>query len=242
MAKMLSKNLSKHFWTEESGLTSMLILLCISNFVVTPFFEKGQVLNLLNRIIWLALLFAGITSLMRNKIQRRLFTIIPLLLIAINVIRYFRDNQFLIYADNVTDILVFVILTGMVFAKVFEKGPVTFHRIIGAIAGYMLIGDLWANLFQILYYHIPGCIQMTSIDNASTIKPATFLYFSYTTLTTTGYGDILPVLPVTRTLVLIEQLIGVFYPAVLIGRLVSLTLEGSHSKPSGQAQKNPDNE
>ncbi len=112
----------------------------------------------------------------------------------------------------------------MVFVKVFEKGPVTFHRIVGAIAGYMLIGNLWADVFQFLYVHLPGSIQLASADSVSVIKPATFLYFSYTTLTTTGFGDILPVFTITRTLVIIEQLIGVFYPAILIGRLVSLTI------------------
>jgi hypothetical protein len=242
MSKILPKNLPKHFWTEESGLTSMLVLLCISNFIITPFFEKGQLLNILIRIIWLALLFAGITTLSETRLQRRLFSIIPILLIAVNVIRYFRDSQVLVILDLVSDIAVFTLLTGMVFVKVFEKGPVTFHRIIGAVAGYMLIGNMWADVYQFLYIHLPGSIQLASSDADASIRPATFIYFSYTTLTTTGFGDILPSLTITRTLVIIEQLIGVFYPAVLIGRLVSLTVESSHSKSSKQAQKNPDNE
>ena len=239
MAKFLSKNLPKSFWTEESGLTSMLILLCISNFIITPFFEKGQLLNILIRVIWVALLFAGIATLSETKLQRRLFTIIPVLLITVNVIRYFRDTPLLVYFEIVADIAVFTLLIGMVFVKVFEKGPVTFHRIVGAVAGYMLIGNLWAVLFQFLYIQVPGSIQLAASDADSVIKPATFIYFSYTTLTTTGFGDILPTHTITHTLVIIEQLIGVFYPAVLIGRLVSLTVESSHSK---KAQKNPDNE
>jgi hypothetical protein len=56
----------------------------------------------------------------------------------------------------------------------------------------------------------------------SGIPSSMFLYFSFTTLTTTGYGEILPAHTITRTLVIIEQLIGVLYPVVLIGRLVSL--------------------
>jgi hypothetical protein len=240
MSKILSKNLPRHFWTEESGLTSMLILLCISNFIVSPFFEKGQLPNILIRIIWLALLFAGITTLSETRLQRRLFSIIPLLLIAVNMLRYFRDSPVLVYLDILTDIAVFALLIGMVFVKVFEKGPVTFHRIVGAVAGYMLIGNLWADLFQFLYVHLPGSVQLAASDTDSVIRPATFVYFSYTTLTTTGFGDILPIHTIARTLVIIEQLIGVFYPAVLIGRLVSLTVESSHSKPSKQAQKNPD--
>jgi hypothetical protein len=229
MPKILSKNLPKHFWTEESGLTSILVLLCISNFIITPFFEKGQLLDLLIRFIWLALLFAGITTLSETRMQRRLFSIIPVLLISVNVIRYFRDSPFLVYIDLLSDIAVFTLLIGMVFIKVFEKGPVTFHRIVGAVAGYMLIGNLWADMFQFLYVHLPGSIQLASPDADSIIRPATFIYFSYTTLTTTGFGDILPVHTISRTLVIIEQLIGVFYPAILIGRLVSLTIGKSEN-------------
>ncbi len=232
MSKILSKDLPKRFWTEESGLTSILVLLCISNFIITPFFEKGQVLTLVVRVVWLVVLCAGISTLSENKIQRRVFFTIPLLLISINAIRYFGDSPFLMYADLVADIASFSLLIGMVFMKVFEKGPVTFHRVIGAVAGYMLIGNLWADVYQFLYIHLPGSVQLASSDTDSVIKPATFIYFSYSTLTTTGYGDILPAHSVTRTLALVEQLIGVFYPAILIGRLVSLSVESSNkSKP-----------
>jgi hypothetical protein len=62
-----------------------------------------------------------------------------------------------------------------------------------------------------------------------------FLYFSFTTLTTTGYGEILPVHAVARTLVIIEQLIGVLYPVVLIGRLVSL-VTGKPETSEGEKQ------
>jgi hypothetical protein len=242
MSKILSKKLPKHFWTEESGLTSMLILLCISNFIISPFFDKGQLLNILSRSFWLALLFAGITTLSETKLQRRLFSIIPILLITVTLFRHFRDSPILAYFEIVADIAVFSLLIGMVFVKVFEKGPVSVHRIVGAVAGYMLIGNLWADLFQFLYIQVPGSIQLAASDTDSVIKPATFVYFSFTTLTTTGFGDILPTHTITRTLVIIEQLIGVFYPAVLIGRLVSLTVESSHSKHPRQAQKNPDTE
>jgi hypothetical protein len=235
MTKILSKNLPKHFWTEESGLTSMLILLCISNFIISPFFDKGQLLNILSRAIWLALLFAGITTLSETKLQRRLFSIIPILLITVNLIGYFRESPVLVYFELVADVAVFSLLIGMVFIKVFEKGPVTFHRIVGAVAGYMLIGNLWAVLFQFLYIHMPGSIQLAASDADSLIKPATFIYFSFTTLTTTGFGDILPAHTFTRTLVIIEQLIGVFYPAILIGRLISLTIGNPGTSKEGKA-------
>ena len=48
------------------------------------------------------------------------------------------------------------------------------------------------------------------------------LYFSFMSLTTTGYGDFTPAIPLTRTLASIEAFIGIFYPAIVIAKLVSL--------------------
>jgi voltage-gated potassium channel Kch len=54
---------------------------------------------------------------------------------------------------------------------------------------------------------------------------ATMLYFSFTTLTTTGYGDILPVDPLARSLASFEAVLGQFYVAITMVRLVTLRLE-----------------
>jgi len=135
-----------------------------------------------------------------------------------------RGSHVLTTVDFINDVAVFSLLIGMVLVKVFEAGPVTVHRIIGAIVVFMLIGNLWAVIFQFLYGYIPNSFQFPASSADLGADPATFLYFSYTTLTTTGYGEIIPAHALTRTLANIEQLIGVLYPAVLIGRLVSLVV------------------
>jgi hypothetical protein len=149
---------------------------------------------------------------------------IPVLLLVINTIRYVRGSQVLTTVDFINDVAVFSLLIGMVLVKVFEAGPVTIHRIIGAIVVFMLIGNLFAVIYQFVYSHIPDSFQLPASFVDSETNKATFLYFSYTTITTTGYGEIAPVHALPRTLANIEQLIGVLYPAVLIGRLVSLVV------------------
>ncbi|KIC93810.1 potassium channel family protein, partial [Flavihumibacter solisilvae] len=57
-----------------------------------------------------------------------------------------------------------------------------------------------------------------------------FLYFSFITLTTTGYGDITPVHPIARSLANLDALIGQLYPAILIARLLSMEFESSSWK------------
>ena len=62
----------------------------------------------------------------------------------------------------------------------------------------------------------------------SSLKAAFFTddYFSFVTLTSTGYGDVFPVHPVARSLCNLETILGQLYPATLLARLVSLEIEG----------------
>jgi len=202
----------------------MFILLCVGNFVLFPFFSDLKIVNFIVRITWLALLFGGISNLSEKYRRIRIFYSIPILLIVINIIRYISGNNILAVADFITDVAVYSLFIGMMLAKVFEEGPISAHRVVGAIVVFMLIGNLWGVIFQFIYGSIPNSFQFPASSADHGADPATFLYFSYTTLTTTGYGEIAPAHALTRTLANIEQLIGVLYPAVLIGRLVSLVV------------------
>jgi Ion channel len=223
MAKGIPSRFHKHFWTEEKGLTSMFILLCVSNFLIIPFFTRENVLiYLIVRAFWFILLFTGILTLAENRSLMRKLTIIPILLLIVSLVKLLLDNIILDYIELLVMLGVFALLIYMVLEKVFEDGSITIHRVIGSILAYMLIGNVWGQVFQFIYIHVPGSLQVPEVYAATGVPSSVFLYFSYTTLTTTGYGDLLPVHSITRTLVIVEQLIGVLYPVVLIGRLVSL--------------------
>jgi len=236
MVRFLSTNYPKKFWNEDKGLTSIFILLCINNFLIIPFFEHGPFIHLLSRIIWLILLIAGITALAESRKQMRYFFIIPILLVSVNLLQLISDNQILDYVEFAVKLAVSALLIGMVLVKVFEAGSVTVHRVIGSILAYMLIGNIWADLFEFICLNSPWALQFPAADVQTGISSSTYLYFSYTTLTTTGFGEILPLNSMARTLVIVEQMVGVLYPVVLIGRLVSLVTGASREKPDPENQ------
>ena len=72
--------------------------------------------------------------------------------------------------------------------------------------------------------HFPAASTWSTPWSSAQHKMQTFAYFSFVTLTTVGYGDITPVHPVARVLAVGEALVGQLYPAILIGRLVSLQI------------------
>lgn len=87
------------------------------------------------------------------------------------------------------------------------------------LAGYLLLGVLWTPLYLTIYRWNPSSFTLPS---GSTMDGFTGFYFSFITLTTVGYGDIAPVSRVARMLAVIEAVVGLFYMAVLISRLVSV--------------------
>lgn len=108
---------------------------------------------------------------------------------------------------------------------VYHKGPVTAHRIRGAIAAYLLLGVLFARVYMLIDYCIPGAFSISpALARPSPEYAEAFNYFSVVTLTTVGFGDVTPVASVARSFVMIEAFIGQLYPAILIARLVSLSL------------------
>jgi hypothetical protein len=106
---------------------------------------------------------------------------------------------------------------------------VTGDIVSGALCVYLLIGLVWAFLFMLLESVHPGSFQLgagaTTAANPGHPGPAylsLFLYFSFVTLSTVGYGDILPLTGPARGLAALEGIIGQFYMAVLVARFVGL--------------------
>jgi hypothetical protein len=122
--------------------------------------------------------------------------------------------------------LIVALTLGTVVARaVFRRGRITYHRIIGAILLYLLIAVIFATLFTLVGLSIPGAFKGVAFKDDAAVVSEVF-YLSFVTLTSTGYGDIVPVHPLARSLCNLESVIGQLYPATLLARLVTLELRG----------------
>jgi hypothetical protein len=116
-------------------------------------------------------------------------------------------------------------LVWMVARAVFSPGRVTYHRIIGAILVYLSVALTFVALYSIVGLLVPDAFSGMSFEDNPALA-SKVIYFSFVTLTSTGYGDVFPVHPVARSLCNLETIIGQLYPATLLARLVSLEIEG----------------
>lgn len=209
------------FWDHESGMNGMLLLLVLMHFIITPLFGSYLSFMVVLSIFWMLFLLAGIISLAKDKKQAIRISVIPFLFILFEWISFFKKDDFILIIDFCLSVLSILLLIALVLAKVLESGPVNVHRIVGSIVVYMLLVNLWSVMYLFIFNNIDGAFQMPEIKFEINSKQANFLYFSYVTITSTGFGDILPLHPLARSLVQLEVLTGVLYPVVLIGRLVA---------------------
>jgi hypothetical protein len=117
---------------------------------------------------------------------------------------------------------------------ILNTSAVSKNTIYGAVAAYLLIGISFAFVFGILLEVAPNALAIpeTSQSEVLALHEAfnILTYYSFTSLTTLGFGDINPVLPLARTLSYIEAALGQLYLAILIARLVGLHISGTHQR------------
>ena len=107
------------------------------------------------------------------------------------------------------------------------------NRIIGAVCVYLMLGVIWALTYSLLEAGIPGSFAGLSEQAAGSKWDPDWVYFSFVTLTTLGYGDILPVTSSARAMAYFEAIVGQFYLAVLVAGLVG----AYRSEKQGQVPK-----
>jgi hypothetical protein len=108
----------------------------------------------------------------------------------------------------------------MIIRDLFSGTRVQVNKIFGAIVAYFLLGIFWSFLYTTLEFIDPGNIVLG--DGAAITSYAEASYFSFVTLCTVGYGDIVPKYHLAMVLANLESVIGQLYLAILVARLVSL--------------------
>ena len=221
--------LLRRFWSTDRSLTVLLLLLGVVIFVLPPLGEIHVVGRLLVTLFFSLLLISGLTAVAKNALTTAVTAVVGGLAITILAVRWLRlwfGGASLGLSDASVSSLFCIILAAVVLAQVFREGPITSQRVQGAVAVYLLLGLAWAFAYQAIALRWPHAFApaATADTNPGENLASRFMYFSFVTLTTVGYGDITAVHPVARSLATAEALVGQLFPAILLARLVSMEL------------------
>jgi hypothetical protein len=149
----------------------------------------------------------------------------------------FLPTQAVYIASDLCSGLFFAFVAGVVWYDIGQTEGVTTDTLIGSVCAYALIAATWAFAYSLTDLLAPGSFQFpTSAGSGAQTAPhpdySSFLYYSFITICSVGYGDVVPLKPAARMLATGEAVIGQFYMAILVARLVSLHLEQARRKNS----------
>lgn len=206
----------------------VLILVVIVQ-TIYPLTEDGSLLTqIIYSLLYASLIISGIVVAREQRQDIRLLTVLGVIWFISSIVYNLNQHtawaRFLAYGAIVP---YQIAVTRVLLIYVFTSRKVTRDVMYAAAAVYLLIGAIFVPTY--------GLIETTTWDQTGThafidhtvaadqLFPwQNFVYYSYVTLTTLGYGDILPVTLVARAAVTIESVLGVFFTTIIMARLVSL--------------------
>ena len=140
----------------------------------------------------------------------------------------FLDSPALVIGVRLIDIVLLAAITWLLLVRILRERSVSADTILGGMAVYLLLGVWFQTMYGLLEYLAPGSFAgpLHASDVVGVGRYPGFVYYSFVTLTTLGFGDVTPVHEVARSLSIAEALIGQLYLAVLVASLVGMHLAG----------------
>lgn len=139
----------------------------------------------------------------------------------------FVDSTSLFVVHCLLGSVFFWLVGGVIIFLVIRTRVVTLDSVLNAISAYLLFGMAWAFSYWAIHivspdsFSIPGGIATGGADGSQVLEFSPFVYYSFVTMTTLGFGDFTPSGRITRTLSWMQSVVGQFYVAVVIAWLVS---------------------
>ena len=213
-------------------MSLLLLLLVATIFLILPMLPFSLLGRVVADVMLTLILFVGVLASAEHRKIVPTLIVLSILVIVVRGAGLVVPSTSLPVLLELSSLLALLVLAISVGLTVFGEGKDIGARLVGAVVLYMLIGFTWAVAYEIVYNYSPGAF--TGAVGGAGFPMGRWVYFSFITLTTVGYGDITPVARAARSLSILEALVGQLYPAVILARLVSLPRDGP--PPSGDTQ------
>ncbi|HXY54747.1 MAG TPA: ion channel [Nitrospirota bacterium] len=215
-------NILQYLWDAKRGPYGLLVVTVLTVFVISPLVATGMLDPLIVDAFVVVFMFAGVLTVHPHYAVRYLVLILAALAVLLRIASKIIPGASVTISQAMMEAAAIGLFAALVMKQFLVSERPPSHRICAAIMVYLFLGIMWARLYEIAGVVIPGAFHMDG--GSATIT--SYLYFSFITLTTIGYGDILPVHPIARNLAVVEAITGQMYIAILIARLVSTTSNG----------------
>lgn len=204
------------------GPYTYLLLLLLGLILLFPFLEEGLFARTLLGILFSIVLLVGAFA--ARQTRRGLILKLGLALVGVGLQwgALWAESAAILRLAGIAYAASLGVSFSGVLRYILKRGPITADKLHGALAGYIMLAFAWSFVYALVEMSSAGSFGPGQLDF---VQPGTFfklIYFSFTTLTTTGYGDVIPMTNHARSLVMVEEFSGVFYVGVVIARFAGL--------------------
>ncbi len=190
---------------------------------------QGSLMEDIFSIMTVVMLFTSIKSLKTDVTIKWSIYVLTAAFVLLTILGKFFPHHFYVYFLLITLLVFFVGAFVTAFKQVLFVGDIDGNKIIGSLTLYLLLGLIWAMIYLIILTMDPQAFSGIEAGSWQQIF-ARVSYYSFVTLTTLGYGDILPTNHIAEFFVSMEAIIGVFYMAIIVSSLISLRLSAMQNK------------
>jgi hypothetical protein len=143
-------------------------------------------------------------------------------------ISHFVDMPFLVFAGDCFGIAFIAFLVVVILSFIFSEHEVTINVIYASIVVYLLIAIMWAFIYLVLESIHPG--SFATGEGQIEVGRRLYIYYSFVTITTLGYGDVTPTTDLANSFSFLEAVTGQIYLVVLVARLVGIHIAQSMNR------------
>ena len=206
------------FYSEQRFLFLLISILLL--LLLSPLLKGFVRIKILLDIFFSMVFIFGVDAIRQDR--KHLFIAIALAIpmLLVTWAGRFVETNGLIFIGDFIGITFFVYMIITILTHIFLQDRINREVIFAAVVVYLLMGVLWAFVYGAVEHIQPNSFSVT-IDTIGDQRYL-FLYYSFVTLTTLGYGDISPITAVASSMVILEAIIGQLYLVVQIAWLVGL--------------------
>jgi len=209
-----------------------LLIFIIIMLVVGPLFEEFVQLSILMDILWSAIFVSAIYAVSQKKRHIVIAVLLALPMLGSIWTKYFVQNKALLVVGSLCGAAFFLFAIIQMLIFIYGQKKVTRDLIVGAAVVYLFMALMWTFIFVVVETLHPGSFNLPEGQNIEATRQ--FVYYSFVTLTTLGYGDITPITTMARSLCILEAVIGQLYLVVQVAWLVGVHVSQSMFKKSRQ--------
>ncbi len=207
----------------------ILFISLLTMILVTPLVQGFVGIHIVWNIFISAILLSGVHAISGRRRNVYIASLLALPMLVSIWSEYFVENKYVVTVGTLCGVVFFAYMIVNILLFIYKQDEVTRDLIVGAAVVYLLMAIMWTFIYRVVEMANPGSFTISATDIHERLR---FTYFSLVTITTLGYGDIVPTTGLASSLATLEAVVGQLYLVTTVAWLVGVRVSQSRERKS----------